>query len=664
MAYRDFVHAKAIQLGREVVRMTTTAGSGHPSSALSIIHIVITLMYDAMRWDPQDPWRPGCDRLVLSEGHAVPVIYAAYADLGGAVGMDRDHARPLGLNDLAQLREADSPLDGHPNPAEGFPFFDAATGSLGQGLSVAAGLAIAARSRGSDRRVFCIVGDGESREGQIWEAMDLIADRNLTNVTVVFNCNGQGQADYVSIQQSPDTLAAKARAFGWDVREVHGHDPDALQEAFAKPGERPTAVVARTQKGWGCELLHDKTNHGKPVPADQLETALAQLERMREKLGIEAESRNAEVHHPAPFPVPSSDFPVPGSAICNPSDFAHAMAQAGLEKALAKGKVATRRAYGAALLALAEADPRIIALDGDVSNSTFSEILAKKFPERFIECKIAEQNMVSTAVGLAAAGFVPFISSFAKFIARAYDQIELAQITRANVKLVGSHSGITLAADGPSQMSLHDVAYFRSASETDDGHGRPVCVSFHPADAVAAYHCTWLMAAHDGMCYMRTHRPDVPLIYEPDAKFEIGGSHILAEGDALTIVTAGYMVHECKRAIEQLAADGVKCTLIDAYSFPLKTDPILAASARTHHRILTVEDNYLGGLGGALAEAAARQCCELNAERRTHKAQGGVRVESMTCRRIPKSAKTTDDILRYCGLHASDIARQARAIAS
>lgn len=636
VSYKDFINAKAISLGKEVVRMTTSAGSGHPSSSLSIIHVVTTLMYDVMRWDPADPWQPASDRLVLSEGHAVPAVYAAYADLGGVVGKNRAAARKLALADLASLRETASPLDGHPNPAEGFPFFDAATGSLGQGLSVGAGLAIAAKLRGFDRRVFVLIGDGESREGQIWEAMDMVAERGLSRVCAVFNCNGQGQADYVSEQQSPERIAAKAEAFGWKTLVVEGHDPDALRKAFTEKQDRPLAVIALTQKGWGCEALKDKSNHGKPVAAKELEAVLAQLDGMSEKLGIGRGSASA----------PSISKPAAAAphvrAELGRGDFKAAMARAGLEGAVSKNSLATRKSYGAALLALGEEDSRIVALDGDVRNSTFADMFAAKFPDRFVECKIAEQNMISAAAGMAAAGFVPFVSSFAKFLSRAYDQIEMAQISRANIKLVGSHSGITLAADGPSQMSLHDVAYFRAASEADDGRGSPVCVSFQPADAVAAFHCTRLMAAHEGMCYMRTHRPEVPLLYAPDTNFQIGGSHMLAEGDAITLVSSGYMVHECQLAMDDLARSGIKCTLIDAYSFPLKTDPILAAAAKTRSRILCVEDNYIGGLAGAIAEAAAER--------------GGLTVHAMTCRILPKSAKSTEDILAYAGLSAKDIA--------
>lgn len=657
MDYRQFAHGKAIELGKDVIRMTTAAGSGHPSSALSIMHVVVVLMNDVLRWDPADPWHPGSDRLVLSEGHAVPAIYAAYAGLGGMVGRERQSARALTQADLATLREADSPLDGHPNPAEGFPFFDAATGSLGQGLSVGAGLGIAARQRKIDKQVYVIIGDGESREGQIWEAMDLIADQRLTNVVAVFNCNGQGQADYVSRQQSPDSIAAKAAAFGWQVVTIDGHDPDAIKAALTNPAERtkPLAIVAKTEKGWGCASLKDKSNHGKPVAADKLEAALAELDGMYARLSV-TRPGECTIKSPSAGSVcpahPHPAKPAAATALERRSipvvDFLTGVAKAGLTSAVEKGKLSTRRAYGVALLAIAEADERVMALDGDVSNSTYADILGKKHPGRFVECKIAEQNMVSTAAGLAAAGFIPFVSSFAKFIARAYDQIEMAQITRANIKITGSHAGISLAADGPSQMSLSDVAYFRSASETDNGRGRPVCVSFHPSDAVAAYHCTWLMANHDGMCYLRTHRADVPIIHGPDTRFEIGGSHVLQTGDALTIVSAGYMVHVCRDAVKLLAAEGVRCTLIDAYSFPLNAAPILAAATKTNARILCVEDNYVGGLAGAIAEAAA--VC------------GGVRVHAMTCRRVPRSARTPEEVMAYTGLSPKDIAAQAREL--
>lgn len=641
MSFAREVDAKAVELGKHVLRMTTAAGSGHPSSALSILHIVTTLMRRVMRFDPKDPWSAAADRLVLSEGHAVPAVYAVYADLGGVVGHDRASARALSLDDLKTLREQNSPLDGHPNPAEGFPFFDAATGSLGQGLSVAAGLAIAARLSRTDRRVFAIIGDGESREGQIWEAADFIVDHRLSSVAAIFNCNGQGQAAGVSHQQSAEALAAKMSAFGWLVRTIDGHDADQIAAALA-PADKPVAVIARTIKGWGVDLLHDQSNHGKPLTDKQLAAGEAELDAMASKLGV----RPRQADLPLPAKPAAASAPARHNATRVPFDTA--MKDAGLAGAVEKNACGTRRAYGAALLALGKSDERIIALDGDVSNSTFAEFFAKSIPQRFFEGKIAEQNIVSVAAGAAAAGLIPFVSTFAKFLARAYDQIEMAQISRANIKLVGSHSGVSLAADGPSQMSLHDIAFFRAASRADNGRGSPVCVTFHPSDAVSAYHCTWLMASHPGMCFLRTHRPDTPILYKMDTEFRVGGSHILASGDAVTLVSSGYMVHVCKEVVANLAKAGIRATLVDAYSFPLDCRPILKAAAATKNRILVVEDNYVGGLADAVALAAAET--------------GEIRVHGMTCKRIPKSAKTPAEVLAYVGLSPSDIETEAKRL--
>lgn len=641
MSFARDVNAKAIELGKHVLRMTTAAGSGHPSSALSILHIVTTLMNSVMRFDPKDPWNPSADRLVLSEGHAVPAVYAVYADLGGVVGRDRASARALSLDDLKGLRELDSPLDGHPNPAEGFPFFDAATGSLGQGLSVAAGLAIAARLSQTDRRVFAIIGDGESREGQIWEAADFVVDHRLNNVTAIFNCNGQGQAAGVSHQQSAEALAAKMAAFGWLVRTIDGHDADQIVTAL-KPADRAIAIIAKTIKGWGVDLLHDQSNHGKPLTEKQLIAGEAELDTMAAKLGVKPGKSGL------PPPAKPDRCAPPTRLQSTRVAFDAAMKDAGLSAAVEKNACGTRRAYGAALLALGKSDDRIIALDGDVSNSTFAEYFAKAIPQRFFEGKIAEQNIVSVAAGAAAAGYIPFVSSFAKFLARAYDQIEMAQISRANIKLVGSHAGVSLAADGPSQMSLHDIAFFRAASKADNGRGAPVCVTFHPSDAVAAYYCTWLMATHHGMCFLRTHRPDTPILYKTDTEFCVGGSHVLATGDALTLVSSGYMVHACKEAVANLAKSGIRATLIDAYSFPLDCAPILKAAASTGNRILVVEDNYVGGLADAVALAAAES--------------GSTRVHGMTCKCIPKSAKTPAEVLAHVGLSPRDIEAEAKRL--
>jgi transketolase len=639
------VHAKAVALGKHVVRMTTAAGSGHPSSALGLGHVIVELMYRRMRYDPADPWNPANDRLVLSEGHAVPIVYAAYADLGGAIGPKSDSPTLLRVDDLPALRELHSVLDGHPNPAEGFPFFDAATGSLGQGLSVAAGLALAARLDGIPKRIFAVIGDGESREGQIWEAADFIVDYRLTNVCAVFSCNGWGQANEISNQQSPAALARKLAAFGWEVAEVDGHDPDALSEALSNAGRlpRPLAVLARTIKGWGVDFIQHQNYHGRPVPAADLPRALSELDATAHRL----EAAPVELPGPPPpvpieFPPPSPRKPVLG--------FVETLKRCGLEKTLAAGRLATRTAYGAALVALGDADTRIVALDGDVSNSTYSNLFAREHPDRFFECKIAEQNMVSVAVGLAAAGKIPFASSFAKFIARGVDQIDMAGITRANVKLVGSHSGVSLAADGPSQMGLSDVAYFRSMTRVAAGPGRPACVVFHPSDAVSAFACTCLMAQIEGMCYLRTHRPEAPFLYSPDEVFEPRGCKHLRRGSHVTLVGSGFILHTVLAAAKRLDECGVSANVFDVYTLPLHAAPILDAARSSGGGVLVVEDNYAGGVYSELAEAAAKE--------------GDVRVHGLTVSRIPKSARTADELFDFVGVGVDDIIMSAKNLAN
>ncbi len=635
--------AKAAELGKLAVRMTTAAGSGHPSSALSLAHLVTHLMYEKMRYDPADPWSLAADRLVLSEGHAVPMVYAAYADLGGAIGRDPARARPLTPDDVDTLRENASELDGHPNPAEGFPFFDAATGSLGMGLSVAAGLALAARLDNGPRQVYCLIGDGEAREGQIWEAFDFVVDHGLTTVCAILNANGEGQAADVSAQQSAEALAAKARAFGWDVVEIDGHDPAAVKQAledFPRP-DKPLAIVARTIKGWGVDGLQNGNWHGKPLPKSELDTAYASLDRA--KAGVDTETFAAKPTAPASLTVERRD---PREVEWD--GLAAAAHEYGLGGAFDKGKLATRRAYGVALAEAGKHVPQLVVLDGDVSNSTFTNIFAKAHSTRFFECKIAEQNMVSTAAGFAAAGFIPFANSFGKFLARAYDQIELAAISRANVKLVGSHSGISLAADGPSQMSVADVAFFRSfATARADDRESPVCWTFQPADAFAAYACTRQMLALRGMCYMRTHRPDVPMIYDAETTFEPRGLHTHGTGTDLAIITAGFMVHVAREAMALLEKQGIRATLVDLYCLPTDAARLREVMARTG-RALVVEDNYGGGLAAEVAGIATMG--------------NPFRVSALHVTRIPKSARSEEAILEQCGVGARQIADHARSL--
>jgi transketolase len=649
MSFEAAVHAQAIELDRMALDMTATAGSGHPTTALSLGHLITVLMFRTMRWSPDYPDYPTSDRLVLSEGHAVPIVYAAAAKLGTVVG-DENKRRKLTLSDLSTLRERNSVLDGHPNPMEGFPFFDAATGSLGQGLSVAAGLAEAARLDGMDKRIYCIIGDGEAREGQIAEALDLIVDRGLNRVLTIFNCNDYGQAGRVSHQQSAERLAAKLKATGYEVREIDGHSPkeiDAAFEAFKALDEKaaPMAIIARTVKGWGAPSLQGGGWHGKPASADVLTRARAELDQKRIELTTSLTSSDAfTIEAPAEPPEPlaaSTELP----------SLSKSMKQFDMESVLQSGKLATRRAYGIALRALGHTDERIVVLDADVSNSTYADIFAKdpKLANRFIECRIAEQNMVSVAAGLSAGGKIPFCSTFAKFFTRAYDQIEMAINSGANIKLVGSHAGITLASDGPSQMALPDVAWFRSWTTMRDHRGNPGCYVLQPADAYAAYALAGVMAEYEGACYMRTLRNDTEFLYNEHEVFNLGGFQVLNQGRDLCICASGYMVHEANRAVDILDQAGISATLVDLYSLPFDTDMLLDLIMQNNGFVISVEDNYGGGIGSALADAMVES-------------GDAFTLEQMHVRKIPKSAKTPREMLEMCELTTEHIVAKAKAL--
>ncbi len=645
MSFEAAVHAKALQLDHLCLEMCATAGSGHPTSALSLGHLATVLLYHTMRWVPDDPRYPTSDRLVLSEGHAVPLIYAACADLGAVIGKG-ERRRPMTTNDLTTLREADSALEGHPSPMEGFPFFDAATGSLGQGLSIAAGLAVAARRDGLDRRIYCLIGDGESREGQIAEALDFIADQKLSVVLPIFNCNGYGQADAVSEQQSPASLARKLEAAGFEAITIDGHDPAAIRDAFdrfianSQSGEL-TAVVAQTVKGWGAESLQGGGWHGKPPTGEKLQEAHEELNATGVGLTSSLVSDELKIY------PPNEHTPVE-STTGEPMSFTDAMSHYDLETVFKSGRLATRKAYGLALRVLGHANPNVFALDGDVKNSTFAEWFANdpQIADRFLECKIAEQNMFSVAVGLSAAGKVPFCSTFSKFVTRGFDQIEMAINSGANLKVVGSHSGITPAADGPSQMGLPDVAWFRSWTTVCNHSGNPSCYVLQPADAFAAYALTLAMAEYDGVCYLRTVRPDVEFIYNDATVFNLGSLEVLTKGRDLLIISAGYMVHECNKALNGLDQAGIDATLVDLYSIPFDVEVLLDLANENGGNILTVEDNYGGGIGSAVADAVTDS-------------GDAFTIEQMCVRRIPKSARTEEDVLRLCGLHHTDITRKA-----
>ncbi len=646
MSFDAAVHAKAIRLDSLALTMCGHAGSGHPTTALSLGHLVTGLMYHAMRWVPENPGLSTADRLVLSEGHAVPIVYAAFADLGAIVGKPgAEH--PCTEQDLEHFRESDSPLDGHPNPHEGFSFFDAATGSLGQGLSVAAGLGLAARTDGIDQRTYCLIGDGESREGQIWEAVDFIMDHDLTNVLPIINCNGLGQAGSVSGQQSPERLAAKLKACGMDVRLIDGHSPSAIREAldaFAAGPATPMAIIANTVKGWGVPSMQGGGWHGKPATGAKLDAALQELAATGATLTGALGGTTLTINPPTIAERPETPH-------TDAMTFPQACDRWDMRTMLQSGSLSTRKAFGLALRALGHTDERVWSLDADVQNSTFAEWFAQDadLAGRFAECRIAEQNMISVGAGLAAAGKVPFCTTFSKFVTRAYDQIEMAMNSGANLKIVGSHSGISLAADGPSQMSLPDVAWFRSLGSAEGHSGGPACWTLHPSDAWATYRLTQLMAEHDGMCYMRVHRPEVEFLYNEHTAFTFGGMEVLLQGRDLLIVSAGYMVHQCNRALDGLDALGIDATLVDCYSLPLDEERLLDLANENGGNVLVVEDNYGGGLFSAVAEACVR---------------GGdaFTVEPMHVTRIPKSARSADAIMAQCHLTPQEIVDRAAGV--
>jgi len=650
MSFDSTVHAKAIDLTKLSYDMTAAAGSGHPTTCASLAHLVTVLMYQHMRHEPANPSHPSSDRLVLSEGHAVPIVYAACADMGVRIGLDKDNLKPMTREDAMTLRDIDSVVDGHPNPVEGFPFFDAATGSLGQGLSVAAGLACAAKLDGLDKRIFCIVGDGESREGQIWEAVDFIMDHALKAVCLIFNCNQYAQSDKVSKQQSAETTKKKLEAAGFEVLAIDGHNPSAIQDALSKhaqrqhdPNSAPLAIVANTVKGWGSASQQGNGHHGKPAEGEEKAKALAELDATGKQLGAASDS----ALKPGLMSPGKPAAVTPGAVI----SFTEACKQFGAASALEKGKYATRRAYGLALRALGHARKDVVVLDADVSNSTFAEMFFKDKPlaDRYFECRIAEQNMYSVAAGLSAGGKVPFTSTFAKFVTRGYDQIEMAVNSGANFKVVGSHAGISLAADGPSQMSLPDVSWFRAFTKTVRKNGYPAFYLLHPSDAYQAYALTAAMAEYDGPCYMRTLRPDVEFLYGDEDTFKLGGHEVLSEGRDVLVVASGYMVHQANKALEKLDDAGIDATLVDLYSLPFDEEAILDLANQNNGMILTLEDNYGGGIGSAIADAVSAD-------------GGGFNVRQMFVRNIPKSGRTEDDVMKYCGLSVDDIVQEAMSL--
>ncbi len=654
--FDQIVHAKAIEIGKLSIRATTAAGSGHPSTALSLAHITTILMYHTMRWEPQNPQHHGSDRLVLSEGHAVPIIYGACADIG-VTFYPGGKAKIMNVDDLLTLRDIKSPIDGHPNPQLGFPFFDAATGSLGQGLSVAGGLAAAARVDNHGKNIYCIIGDGESREGQIWEAMDFIAEHKLTNVIAIFNSNEIAQSDYVAAAQTADHLAAKAEAFGWKVAVVDGHNPTDLINVLKERTEamvagKPLCIIAKTIKGWGAISQQGLGHHGHPISEKDMAKVFAELDQTGVDLGanqVTAEDFKRVLRINPPLAAPAT------LSAKKPATLSEAAEKAKLTDALVtKKKLSPRRAFGLALDALGASNPNVVGLDADVKNSTFAQDFAKNHPSHYFECRIAEQNMVSVGAGLSSGHKIPFMSTFGKFFSRAFDQIEMAIIGGSNLKLVGTHIGVTLAADGPSQMAITDVPFFRAIGHAKDHRGNPAVFCLTPCDAPSTYNMVLEMADWPSAVYLRALRADTAIIYSETETFPFGKFKTVKKGSGkgkkLTIATNGYLVHTVLGAINANKFDGLDVTLVDAYSLPFDAEELLKQAEGG--AILTVEDNYTGGVGSEIAEAAARST---NPNR--------PRVESMFIQNLPKSGKTPEDVLGYCHIGEADIVAKAKSMA-
>jgi transketolase len=536
---------------------------------MSAADAMSVLFFREMRFDPRDPSNPANDRFVLSKGHAAPLLYAAYAE-AGIIDPER----------LPTLRRLDSDLEGHPTPR--LPWVDVATGSLGQGLSAALGNALAARLDGLNFDSFVLLGDGECAEGSVWEAAALAAYYKVSNLYAVVDVNGIGQSQRTMDGFNVEHFAGKFRAFGWYARTVDGHNYDELMAAFdkcrAEGGDKPRVLVARTFKGSGVSMLQDKDAwHGKPVPKADLDKVLAELSKPYAANGFSPNPRPRPAARPAARPADLT----PSRTIGDP--------------------VATREAYGDALARLVQSDARIIALDGDTKNSTFSEKVLKTKPENFLEMFIAEQNMVGVGMGLAARGRIPFISTFAAFLTRAYDQIRMAGVSRSNIKLCGSHCGVSIGEDGPSQMGLEDLAMFRPI---------PNAVVLYPADAVSTERLVAEAAGHQGLCYIRTTRPKTRVLYSNDELFPIGGSKVLRQSaaDRVTVVAAGVTLYEALEASEVLAREAMAVRVIDAYSVKPIDKAALLAAARETGGIVVVEDHYQeGGLGDAVLNAVGNQ---------------------------------------------------------
>jgi transketolase len=610
MADKEKLAALAKLIRYYILVSTTAAGSGHPTSSLSATDLMTCLLFGGVfRFDPEQPEHPNNDRLVFSKGHASPLLYALWAAAG-----------KVSEEELMTLRKFGSPLEGHPTPA--FRYAEAATGSLGQGLPIGLGMALNAKYIDSlPYRTYVLLGDSEMAEGSQWEALQVAAHYKLDNLVGILDVNRLGQRGETMYGYDIDAYVKRVSAFGWETIAVDGHDVDAVLAAYEKSlglEGRPAMIVARTVKGKGVSFIEDKNGwHGKTLNKEQLGEALAEL-------GEVDKSARGEIRPPENLRVQKPQPQLPQKLLY-----------------LADKPVATRKAYGNALARLFPKYPEMVVLDAEVSNSTHSDVFKDKYPERFFEMYIAEQNMAGAALGLSSRGKLPFVSTFAAFLTRAFDQIRMSQYSNANIKFTGSHAGVSIGEDGPSQMGLEDIAMFRTLLDS---------VVLYPSDAVSTEKVVEEAARHKGVVYVRTTRMETPILYRTNEEFPIGGSKVLKQSDkdTVAVIAAGITLHEAIAAYEELKKEGIFIRVIDLYSIKPADKETLRKAANVCQAFITVEDHFAeGGIGEAV---------------RTLVADIDVPVHCLAVRKMPKSGKP-GELLDYEEISKDAIISKVRELA-
>ncbi|XP_034022386.1 transketolase [Thalassophryne amazonica] len=603
----------AIRLRINSIKVTTAAGIGHPTSCCSVAEIMSVLFFHTMRYHPEDPRYFNNDRFMLSKGHAAPALYSMWVETGF-----------LKESNLLTLCQVDTTMEGHPTPKQ---FVDVATGSIGQGLGVACGMAYTGKYFDkSSYRVYCLLGDGELSEGAVWEAMSFASYYQLDNLVAIMDINRLGQSDAAPLQHHVEKYQKRSEAFGWQAIIVEGHSVEELCKALSQPRHQPTAIIAKTTKGKGIPVAEDKLGwHAKPLPKDMAEMVLKDLQSR-----IINSSKRL---YPA---APIEDFPpVSLRNIRMPS----------APNYTAGEKIATRKAYGMALAKLGHCNERVVVLDGDTNNLTYSEIFKNEHPNHFVECYVAQENMVSVATGCAARERnVVFASTLASFFTHAYDQIRTAAASESNINLCGSHCGLSTGEEGPSMMGLEDIAMFRAL---------PTSTIFYPSDGVSTEKAVELAANAKGVCYIRTSRQDSAVIYNSSEDFHVGQAKVVhqSKDDQVTVVAAGVPLQEALAAAEHLKKERISVRIIDPFTIkPLDFKTIMDHTRATRGRVLTVEDHYYeGGLGEALCSAVVNQ--------------PGINLHHLAVSHVPRSGKP-HELLKIYGIDRDAIAQAIRKMLS